>query len=220
MGFRGEGEHVHRFRRALAQVAEEHDHHAVVQIGRELDLARRGFGFAAVAPRAHLVATLLPVEGDLELLRESGSALYEVVAPQREDLLLREDHRLIVEGAVAEAEQQARVHALRPDDLQQIALCECLAARAAEHQEAAGDAFEVADRDRRRGRGEREGDEESDRAQRDGDECPHRPTLHVPASCKRTATVAGAEWTRWTRRLRAHSRPASATTSRRAESSR
>src|SRR6202008_2126857 len=137
---------------ALGEVLQQRGHHAVVRVGWQLHLARYGLGLRPVLAGPHLVGAALSREGDLDLLGERGSALDEVVALQREDLLLREDRRLVVERAVAEAEQEARVHALGPRDLEEGAVRENFAARGAQRQEAAGDALDVAHRDRLPGR--------------------------------------------------------------------
>ncbi len=75
--------------------------------------------------------------------------MHDPVAEEREDVALREDDALVVEGAVLEAEHHAALHHITAArDLDQLALGELLAAQRAENREAAGNALDVLDGDR------------------------------------------------------------------------
>jgi len=83
---------------------------------------------------------------------ERRTLLNEVVADEPKTAVLREDGGFVMDGAVLEVEHHLGGHAIATDDLNDIAVSECVALQRAQYQEAVERSLRVANGHRLRRR--------------------------------------------------------------------
>ena len=128
------------------KIAQQHSRHPVVDVLRQIErslgalVAARRPVAAAVAIEAHLAAGLA----------EGRTPLGQVVGHQAKHAVLGKGHRLVVEGAVGEVEEEATLHPLPAYRLDELAVGQQGTAVGAQDHEAVRGTLHVPDGDRGR----------------------------------------------------------------------
>jgi len=145
-----EGYEVDGFAGPLGEILCDREDHAVVHVGGQDQLAIEDFLPPVVVGLAfHPVFPGGTLQRDLGILSEYRSALPQSVALQGKDALLSEDHRLVEDRPIFEAEHHTAFNHSTFRALEQITRRNGHAVDRAKYQESMGDTLHEPDRNRR-----------------------------------------------------------------------